>query len=411
MSPAIFLYYKKPINLVEGKMQYLYDETGRRYLDAFAGIVTVSCGHCHPVVLEAILQQAKLLQHTTTIYLHHAVADYAEALAEKMPGNLKVVYLVNSGSEANDMAMMMARLYTGNYDIIALRNAYHGLSAATMGTSGLHTWKHGVAQGFGVHHALNPNPYRGTYGANGQKYAEDVADLISASTPGRVAGFIAETIQGAGGAVELAPGYLPAVYEHIRSAGGICIADEVQTGFGRTGGHYWGFQIQGVLPDIVTMAKGIGNGLPLGAVVTTPEIASVLSQRLHFNTFGGNPVCSAGGHAVLKVLDTEKRQEHCATVGHHLLQRIRNLQEKHDIIGDVRGKGLMIGVELVTDRGTKLPAKVETADLLEKMKDLGVLIGKGGLHGNVFRIKPPMCLTKEDADFLVDVMDYSMSKL
>lgn len=411
LNPSIFLYYKKPINIVEGKMQYLYDETGRRYLDAFAGIVTVSCGHCHPEIVDAIIQQTKLLQHTTTIYLHHAVADYAEALASKMPGNLKVVYLVNSGSEANDMAMMMARLYTGNYDIIALRNAYHGLSAATMGAAGLHTWKHGIAQGFGVHHALNPNPYRGVHGADGKQYAEDVSDLINASTPGRVAGFIAETIQGAGGAVELAPGYLPAVYELIRSAGGVCIADEVQTGFGRTGSHYWGFETQGVIPDIVTLAKGIGNGLPLGAVVTTPDIANVLSRCLHFNTFGGNPVCSVGGHAVLKVLDKEKRQENCSTVGGHLLERIRNLQEKHKIIGDVRGRGLMIGVELVTDRDTKAPAKAETAELVEKMKELGVLIGKGGLHANVFRIKPPMCFTKEDADFLVDAMDYSMSTL
>ncbi|KAH7435002.1 hypothetical protein KP509_06G044400 [Ceratopteris richardii] len=328
-----------------------------------------------------------------------------------MPGNLKVVYLVNSGSEANDMAMMMARLYTGNYDIIALRNAYHGLSAATMGAAGLHTWKHGIAQGFGVHHALNPNPYRGVHGMDGKRYAEDVADLISSSTPGKVAGFIAETIQGAGGAVELAPGYLPAVYEQIRNAGGVCIADEVQTGFGRTGSHYWGFETQGVVPDIVTMAKGIGNGLPIGAVVTTPEIASVLSRCLHFNTFGGNPVCSAGGHAVIKVIDKEKLQENCAIVGGHLLDRLQQLKEKHEIIGDVRGKGLMIGVELVTDRGTKMPAKAETAEALEKMKDLGVLAGKGGLSGNVFRIKPPMCFTKEDADFLVDVMDHSLASL
>eukprot|EP00249_Psilotum_nudum_P000760 c12866_g1_i1 orf=312-1760(+) len=411
LSPAIFAFYKKPVHIVEGKMQYLFDEAGRRYLDAYAGIVTVSCGHCHPDVVEAIVRQTKLLQHTTTIYLHHAVAEYAEALAKKMPGNLKVVYFVNSGTEANDMAMMMARLYTGNNDIIALRNAYHGSSIATMGITGQHVFKHGVPQGFGVHHAVNPNPYRGEYGADGRKYAEDVDSLIETATPGHVAGFFAETIQGVGGTVELAPGYLSAVYESIRKAGGICIADEVQTALGRTGSHYWGFEIQGVIPDIVTMAKGIGNGLPLGAVVTTPEIASVLSRRIHFNTFGGNPVSAAGGHAVLKVLDKEKRQQHCADVGTHLIKRLRNIQEKHDIIGDVRGRGFMIGVELVTDRQTKTPARAETADLFEKMKDLGVLVGKAGMYGNVFRIKPPMCFTKDDADFLVDVMDYAMSKL
>ncbi|KAI5073709.1 hypothetical protein GOP47_0011722 [Adiantum capillus-veneris] len=411
MNPGIILYYKKHINLVQGKMQYLYDEKGKRYLDAFAGIVTVSCGHCHPEVVDAIIKQTRLLQHTTTIYLNEAVTEFAEALAQKLPGNLKVVYFVNSGGEANDMALMMARLYTGNYDVIALRNAYHGLSAATMGLNGQGIYKHGIPQGFGIHHAQNPNPYRGCYGSDASKYAADVTDLIETSTSGRLAGFFAETFQGVGGAVELAPGYLPLVYETVRKAGGVCIADEVQTAFGRLGSHYWGFETQGVIPDIVTMAKGLGNGLPVAAVVTTPEIASVLSHALHFNTFGGNPVCSAGGHAVLRVLEKEQRQQHCAEVGTYLLQRLHNLKDKHDIIGDVRGRGLMIGVELVRDRQTKEPARAETADLHEKLKDLGVLVGKGGMYGNVFRIKPPMCFNKEDADFLVEAMDYTMCKI
>lgn len=410
LGPSLFYYYQKPLNIVEGKMQYLFDENGKRFLDAFAGIVTVSCGHCHPEVLDAITEQNKLLQHATTIYLHHAIADFAEALASKMPGNLKVVYFVNSGSEANELAMLMARLYTGNLGMISLRNAYHGGSSSTIGLTALNTWKYPIPEGE-IHHVVNPDPFRGVFGSDATRYAKDVQDHIDYGTSGKVAGFIAETIQGVGGAVELAPGYLKQVYDIVRKAGGVCIADEVQTGFGRTGSHYWGFETQGVIPDIVTMAKGIGNGLPLGAVVTTPEIASVMAQKIQFNTFGGNPVCSAGGLAVLRVIDKEKRQAHCADVGSHLISRLRSLQDRHDIIGDVRGRGLMVGVELVTDRKEKTPAKAETAILFEKMKELGVLLGKGGLHGNVFRIKPPMCFTKDDADYLVDSLDYAMSKL
>lgn len=410
LGPSLFHYYQKPLNIVEGKMQYLFDETGRRYLDAFAGIVTVSCGHCHPDILNAVIEQSKLLQHATTIYLHHAIAEFAEALASKMPGNLKVVYFVNSGTEANELATMMARLYSGNHGMISLRNAYHGGSSAALGLTALNTWKYSIPQG-DIHHVINPDPYRGVFGADANAYARDVQDFIDYGTSGKIAGFIAETIQGVGGAVELVPGYLRLVYDIVRKAGGVCIADEVQTGFGRTGSHYWGFETQGVIPDIVTMAKGIGNGLPLGAVVTTPEIASVMAQKIQFNTFGGNPVCSAGGLAVLKVIDKEKRQEHCAKVGSHLIERLKHLQGRHDIIGDVRGKGLMVGIELVTDRTEKTPAKVETGVVFEKLRELGVLVGKGGLHGNVFRIKPPMCFSKDDADFVVDALDYSLSKL
>ncbi|XP_027337982.1 alanine--glyoxylate aminotransferase 2 homolog 1, mitochondrial-like [Abrus precatorius] len=409
LGPSLFHYYQKPLNIVEGKMQYLFDENGRRYLDAFAGIVTISCGHCHPEVLNATMEQSKLLQHTTTIYLHHAITDFAEALASKMPGNLKVVYFVNSGSEANDLAMLMARLYTGNIGMISLRNGYHGGSSSTIGLTALNTWKYPIPEGE-IHHVMNPDPYRGIFGSDAKSYTKDLQDHIDYGTSGKVAGFIAETIQGAGGAVELAPGYLKLVYDIIHNAGGVCIADEVQCGFGRTG-NYWGFETQGVIPDIVTMAKGIGNGLPLAAVVTTSEIASVMAQKYQFNTFGGNPVCCAGGIAVLRVLDKEKRQSHCADVGSHLIKRLRSLMQVHDIIGDIRGRGLMVGIEFVTDRKEKTPAKAETTVLHERFRELGILVGKGGLHGNVFRIKPPMCFTKEDADFVVDALDYALSKL
>lgn len=415
LSPALFHYYKKPIMIVEGKGQYLFDETGRRYLDGFAGIVTVSVGHCHPKLVAAANAQNEILQHTTTIYLHPNIAEYGRALAEKMPGNLKVCYFVNSGSEANDLAVLMARAYTGNYDLLALRNCYHGGNAAGMGLTSHHTWKFNVPAGFGVHHALAPNPYRGFYGYDdpeaGRKYADDVKSVIDYATPGKVAGFFAESIQGVGGTIVFPEGYLQNAYAHVRAAGGVCIADEVQAGFGRTGTHYWGFETQGVIPDIVTMAKGIGNGVPLGAVVTTPEIARVLAERIHFNTFGGNPVVCAQGKAVLEVIEEEGLQANALKVGNHLLEGFRQLAGKHSMIGDVRGKGLMIGVELVKDRQTKEPAKEECARIFERAKDLGLLIGKGGLNGNVLRIKPPMCLHREDADFMLAVLDQALAEV
>ncbi len=288
LTPALLTYYQKPIMIVEGSMQYAYDEKGRRYLDVFGGIVTISVGHCHPYVVGKIREQLETLQHTTTIYLHPVISEYAKMLVEKMPGELGVCYFVNSGSEANDLAMLMARLYTGNYDVIALRNAYHGGSSGTMGLTAQSSWKYNCPHSFGIHHAVNPNPYRGPYGYDdpdaGAKYAADVKDVIEFATSGRVAGFFAESIQGVGGAVVYPEGYIAEAYGYCREAGGICIADEVQTGFGRTGSHYWEFEAQGVVPDIVTLAKGIGNGLPLAAVVTTPEIAQTLAQRIHFNT-------------------------------------------------------------------------------------------------------------------------------
>ncbi|KAF7816198.1 alanine--glyoxylate aminotransferase 2-like protein 3, mitochondrial-like isoform X1 [Senna tora] len=402
--------YTNPLNLVEGKMQYLFDENGRRYLDAFGGIATVSCGHCHPDVVEAIVKQTKLLQHTTVLYLNHAIIDFAEALASKLPGELKVVYFTNSGTEANELALMMARLYTGCHDIISIRNGYHGNATATMNATAQFFHKFNVVQ-TGIHHAVNPDPYRGVFGSDGLMYAKDVQDIIDYGTSGRVAGIIAEAIQGVGGVIELAPGYLPAVYSIVRKAGGLYIADEVQSGFGRTGSHFWGFEAHGVVPDIVTLAKGIGNGAPIGAVITTPEIAKVLTYRYYFSTFGGNPVCTAAGLAVLKVIEKERLQQNAFVVGSYIKERLLSLMEKHEIIGDVRGRGMLLGVELVKDRQAKTPAKAEMLQIIEQMKDMGVIIGKGGFHGNVLRITPPLCFTKEDADFLVDVMDCTMSKM
>ena len=418
-TPALVTYYKDPIMIVEGSMQYLFDETGRRYLDVFGGIVTVSIGHCHPKVIAAVNAQNALLQHTTTIYLHPTIAQYAKKLASTFPkeSNLSVVYFVNSGSDANDLAMLMARAHTGNQDMIALRNGYHGGSAGPMGLTAHSTWKFTANSNVGIQHSVLPDRYRGHYGYDdpkaGEKYAADVLDLIRQGTSGKIAGFIAEPMQGVGGVVEMPPGYLKAAYEHVRAAGGLCIADEVQTGFGRTGENFWGFQTvggPGVYPDMVTMAKGIGNGCPLAAVVTTPAIAKSLASRIHFNTFGGNPVSMAQGYATLNVMLEENYQGQAKAKGAKLFAALRELQKKHPMIGDIRGKGLMCGVELVTDRNTKAPAGPQTAAIFERCKDLGLIIGKGGFFGNVLRIKPPMCLTDADIDFMIQVLDIAIGE-
>lgn len=415
VTPTSVPFYKNPLMIVEGSMQYLFDDKGRRYLDAIGGIVTISVGHCHPYVVQKVKEQTERLQHISSIYLHPNAARYAEMLAGRLPGDLSVCYFMNSGSEANDMALLMARLYTGNYDVVALQNAYHGGGASTMQLTANSAWKYNYPHHFGVHHAINPNPYRGSWGYDdpdaGAKYAAEIKNVIDYATPGRVAAFIAESIQGVGGAVVYPEGFLKKAYEYIREAGGVCIADEVQTGFSRTGTHYWGFENHDVIPDIVTMAKGIGNGVPLAAVVTTPAIASALSSRIHFNTFGGNPVSCAAGMAVLEIIDRENLQKNALDRGRELMEGYRKLMAGHEIIGDVRGRGLMTGIELVKDRRTKEPAREACLRIFERLKDLGLLVGKGGLHSNTLRIKPPMCITRDDVVFLLEVLDIAIGEL
>lgn len=413
LSPGLIRYYQEPLMIVEGKMQYVWDETGKRYLDAFAGIVTVSVGHCHPHIVKKVQEQVGKLQHTTTIYLHPKIGEFAKRLTGHMPAdtNLSNWYFTNSGSEANELAILAGREFTGNTEIISLRNGYHGGTSATMNLTSHGTWKFksNASGAASVKNAMPGYCYRCPYDLEypscDLKCAHDMKNVLEYQTSGQVAIFIAECIQGVGGTVVPPKEYFKVVYDIVRQHGGLCVADEVQGGFGRTGTHFWSFDYFGVKPDIVTMAKGIGNGAPLAAMVTRPEISKTLANRIHFNTFGGNPICMTQGLATLDVIESEGIQANALKVGTHLKNRLLELQEKHQIIGDVRGLGLMLGVELVTDRKTKEPAKAQCAKVMELCRDRGLIIGKGGLYGNTLRIKPPMCITIDDANFMADCLD------
>ncbi|XP_035679075.1 alanine--glyoxylate aminotransferase 2, mitochondrial-like [Branchiostoma floridae] len=424
LTPALLTYYKKPVMVYQGHMQWLWDVHGQRYLDLFAGIVTVSVGHCHPKVKEAAKEQLDLLWHTTNVYMHPPIHEYAEKLTSYLPGDLKVCYFTNSGSEANDLALLMARLHTGSFDIISFRNAYHGCSPTpwfandnVFLTSGpkLYVKRHFPLICL-MRFCLILQTDRSCSCAAGEcmakdMYLEQLHEVLRYSTGKRVAGFWAEPVQGVGGAVQYPKGFLKEAYAMVRERGGICIADEVQTGFGRLGSHFWGFQTHDVMPDMVVMAKGIGNGYPLAAVVTTPEIAQSMTQALHLNTFGGNPVACAVGSAVLDVMEEDGTQQNSADVGTYFLLELAKLRDEFSIVGDVRGKGLMIGLELVKDKGTREPLPgPDVVSIWEDIKDMGVLIGKGGFYGNVFRIKPPMCLTKQDVDFGVAIIRRAIEK-
>ena len=455
LSPSFYHLYDKPLMLVEGKGQYVFDERGRRYLvsfqppsavgtrrdgavgaltphstpappraplqppgsllrvqDAFAGIVTTHVGHAHPLVVSSICEQVSKLSHTTSCYANPQVALYASELAARLPPSLSHVFFVNSGSEATELAISLARAATGRQDVIALRNGYHGISAVATAVTGCGDWRQPGSAGIGgpVHHAQAPHPYLGRHGSDGAAYAEDVAEVLAASCPsGRVGAFIAESIQGVGGVVPLAPGYLQAVYPMIRAAGGVCIADEVQSGFGRTGAHYWGFQAHGVTPDMVTMAKGMGNGFPLAGVACTEAIARSLTGRW-LNTYGGNPVAAAAGRAVLRVVEEEGLQENARVQGARLFEGLRALQARHPVIGSVRGEGLMCGVELVSCHTKRTPALKECMAVMERTRELGVLFGRGG-RGNTLRITPPLVVGGKDVDFMLGALDVSLSGL
>lgn len=415
ISPGVITYYKDPLMVVEGYMQYVWDETGTRYLDAFAGIVTVSVGHCHPAIAQRVREQVGKLQHTTTIYLHPTIAQFAKKLAEKMPQGLTRSYFTNSGSEANEIAILSAREFTGNQDVVSLRNAYHGGTAATMGITAHSNWKFKSNAQPNVQHT-HPGycyrcPYNLTYPSCELKCANDIKNVIQYQTSGEIACFIGEPIQGVGGAVTPPAEFFQVIYDIVRQHGGLCIADEVQGGFGRTGTHYWAHQNWKVKPDIITMAKGIGNGVPLGAMTTTEPISGVMKNRVHFNTFGGNPISMTQGLATMEVIEEDGLQQNSLIVGAYLKEGLLELQEKHPLIGEVRGMGLLLGVELVRDRASRQPANTEAAAVMELMKQRQVLVGKGGLFGNTLRIKPPMCINRDDAAYLIAMLDETLSEV
>ncbi len=415
LLPSTAAYYSKPLMITRAEGAYVYDDKGRKLLDGFAGVVTISVGHCHPEIVKRAQAQMAVFDHSTTLYLYPQLVSYAKKLIERVkPANpdLDVCFFTNSGCEANELAAIIAKNYTGRHEFIGLRHSFHGRTIMAMSMTGQSAWRHSTPYVFGVYHAPANYTYRRPAGTTPAQYAEWCADelgeVIRYSTAGKIAAFIAEPISGFGGVIDPEPGYFPRAYAEVKKAGGLYISDEVQTGVGRTGHKFLGIEQWGVKPDMVTMAKGIGNGYPLGAVITTREIAECMRGKTHFNTFGGNPVAMTIGEAVLDVLAKENLSKNAAEVGGYLKKKLDAIVEKIPLAGDARGKGLMLGVELVKDKKTKEPAPEAVLKVMDLMLERGVLIGKGGMAGNVLRIKPPLCITKADADLIAGALEESL---
>lgn len=406
MVPGLKHLFAEPPHFVKGKGQFLYDENGDEYLDMFAGIVTVSVGHCHPKVTQATIDQLQTLQHTSTIFLTQPMVDLAERLAEITPGELSKSFITNSGTEANEMAISMARIATGRHEVIVLKHSYHGQSHLATSLTSNHNYRQATMPAAGIAFAENAYcyrcPFKKTPDNCSLECAKDVERVIQTQTSGAPAVMIAEPIQGVGGAITPPDGYFQEVKKILDKYGVLFIADEVQTGFGRTGYHYWGINNWDVTPDFMTMAKGLGNGFPIGACITTPQVAEK-SQKNVINTFGGNPVAGATGLAVIDTIKEEKLQENCKVVGEYLIDGLKDLQKSFPILGDIRGKGLMLGIE-IADPETKAQMPAECSKIVEIAKDDKVIIGKGGLWGNTIRLKPPMTVTKGDADRCLGAM-------
>lgn len=414
LFPSVFHYFATPLVISHAKNQYVWDADGKQYLDFFGGIVTISVGHCNEQVNAKVHEQIDKLQHVSTVLANEPQVRLAKKIAEITPGGGKLTksFFTNSGTEANETAILAARCYTGSSEVVALRYSYHGRSQMGMAMSGLNTWRLGGQAPAGFVFAHNAYCYRCPFGL---KYpscevrcAKDLKEAIETTTSGRIAGIIAEPLQGVGGYITPPPEYFPILERIVRQYGGLFISDEVQTGWGRTGGKWFGIEQWGVEPDIITSAKGLGNGAPIGLTVARPEVADSV-RGATISTFGGNPVATTAAKAVIDFIEENHLRINAAEVGAYLRGRLEELQRKHRLIGEVRGMGLMQAMELVRDPVSKEPASTETLAIMEAARERGVLVGKGGLYGNVLRCTPPLNIGKSDVDQFVGALDEAFS--
>ena len=414
LAPALgtFIAYDEPVVWQRGRGQYVWDNAGRRYLDCMAQNVCISVGHAHPGVLAAVQAQTEDIPHVTTAYHHPQPGHFAEELVAKLPkGEDWVVHFVNSGAEAVDLAVLMARAATQHYEVLTLRDAYHGMHYGAQTATGIGQARQLVPPAPGYVQVMAPHPYRGPFGPDAAPYLAELDRVLHTNTCGAVAGLVAEPIQGYGGIVEMPGGWLKGAAEQVRAAGGLLIVDEVQAGFARTGDHFWGFQAHDVVPDVIVVSKGIGNGFPLAAVMARREVAEGMASRMFFNTYGSNPMSCAAGRAVLHAIDEEGLQENAAAVGGRLLAGLRELQARYEQLGDVRGRGLLIGAEVVRDADTRA-ADAKTAEAVQlALLGRGFVVGMCGREHNVLKINPPLCVTADDADQLLQATGESLAEV
>jgi 4-aminobutyrate aminotransferase-like enzyme len=410
-------YYEQPFHPVKAQGCRIWDIEGREYLDAIGGIVSISVGHNHPKIKQALKDRFDQdgIQHPSVLYLNEAHVELCEDIAALAPEGLERVMVTNSGSEANEYAVMAARAATGESTILALKLGYHGGTQLTLNLCGHSTWKF-KGQPFGeVAHAMQPDCYRCPFGKQkescGLECAKEVENTIQTVTHGKIAGIIVEPIQGVGGFVEPPVEYHAEVYRIVKKYGGMYISDEVQTGIGRTGESFFAITQSGIVPDAITMAKSLGNGAPVGAVVMSEEMSQSLVGKTHFNTFGGDPYQATQAALTLEIMAEDNLMDNIKDQGAFLKAGLLELKEKYALIGDVRGRGLMLGLELVTDRESKAHATAETARMMEETRKRGLLIGKGGLFGNVIRLAPPYCVTRTDCEEILRILDQSFAAL